>query len=76
MAKQSLIIKTNRRNKAVKHRLELGLEPLPGQRVKSYNRCTKCGKNRGVIRKFTLCRICIREFAQKGEIMGLRKSSW
>ena len=39
-------------------------------------RCFKCGKNRGVMRKFGLCRICFREMANKGEIPGVKKSSW
>ncbi|PIR56400.1 MAG: type Z 30S ribosomal protein S14 [Parcubacteria group bacterium CG10_big_fil_rev_8_21_14_0_10_46_32] len=39
-------------------------------------RCWKCGRNRGYMRDFDLCRICFREFARKGEIPGVRKSSW
>jgi small subunit ribosomal protein S14 len=39
-------------------------------------RCFKCGRNRGYIRKFGLCRICFREMANKGEIPGIKKSSW
>lgn len=40
------------------------------------NRCLQCGRPRGVMRKFGLCRICIRKFAMLGYIPGLRKSSW
>lgn len=39
-------------------------------------RCFKCGRKRGYIRKFGLCRICFREMANKGEIPGVKKSSW
>lgn len=39
-------------------------------------RCWKCGRKRGFIRKFKLCRICFRELANKGFIPGVRKSSW
>lgn len=76
MAKLSLINKTNRRKSAVKHRLKLGLKPKPGQAVRMYNRCGKCGRVRGYMRKFDMCRICFRELARKGAIMGLKKSSW
>jgi small subunit ribosomal protein S14 len=39
-------------------------------------RCFKCGRKRGYIRKFGLCRICFREMANKGELPGIKKSSW
>ncbi|OGZ67681.1 MAG: 30S ribosomal protein S14 [Candidatus Staskawiczbacteria bacterium RIFCSPHIGHO2_02_FULL_34_9] len=39
-------------------------------------RCFKCGRNRGYMSKFGLCRICFRELANKGEIPGVKKSSW
>jgi len=39
-------------------------------------RCFKCGRRRGYLRDFGLCRICFREMANKGEIPGIRKSSW
>lgn len=39
-------------------------------------RCWKCGRKRGFIRQFKLCRICFREFANRGLIPGVRKSSW
>ncbi len=76
MAKLSLINKTNKRKAEVKHRIKLGLKPKPGQAVRMYNRCGKCGRVRGYMRKFDLCRICFRELARKGAIMGIKKSSW
>ena len=39
-------------------------------------RCWRCGRRRGYMRDFKLCRICFRELASKGEIPGVRKSSW
>ena len=39
-------------------------------------RCWRCGRKRGYMRKFNLCRICFRELANKGEIPGVIKSSW
>ena len=39
-------------------------------------RCFRCGRKRGYIRDFELCRICFRELAKLGEIPGVKKSSW
>lgn len=76
MAKTSMIIKAARRRRALRHRQALGLDPKPGQAVRDYNRCSLCGRPHGYMRKFDICRICFRELARKGEIMGLKKSSW
>lgn len=40
------------------------------------NRCLLCGRSRGYYRKFQICRICFRNLASRGEIPGVRKSSW
>jgi small subunit ribosomal protein S14 len=40
------------------------------------NRCKICGRPRGYIRRFGLCRICFREQALEGKIPGVVKSSW
>ena len=40
------------------------------------NRCWLCGRPRGFIRKFGLCRICFRELALRGDLPGVVKSSW
>ena len=60
MAKKSLINKESRRR-------------YP-ERVR--NRCRKCGRSRGFMRRFRLCRICFREMALQGLIPGVVKSSW
>ena len=39
-------------------------------------RCFRCGRKRGYLRKFGLCRICFRELANQGLIPGVKKSSW
>ncbi len=44
--------------------------------TRKVRRCFKCGRKRGFMRKFGLCRICFRELANKGEIPGIKKSSW
>jgi small subunit ribosomal protein S14 len=40
------------------------------------NRCKICGRPRGYMRRFGLCRICFRELALQGKIPGVVKSSW
>jgi small subunit ribosomal protein S14 len=44
--------------------------------VRVRNRCERCGRPRGYMRRFKLCRICFREMALRGEIPGIVKSSW
>jgi small subunit ribosomal protein S14 len=61
LAKTSLMIKAKR---------------TPKFKVRAYNRCPLCGRPRGYIRKFGICRICFRMLALKGDIPGVIKSSW
>ena len=61
MAKKSMIVKQLR---------------TPKFKSRAYTRCTRCGRPHGVLRKFGLCRICFRELANKGQIPGVKKSSW
>jgi len=44
--------------------------------TRTVRRCWKCGRERGFLRKFGLCRICFRELANDGKLPGIRKSSW
>ncbi|MGD8624120.1 MAG: type Z 30S ribosomal protein S14 [Anaerolineae bacterium] len=60
MAKKSMIVRETRRKYEVRVR----------------NRCERCGRPRGYIRRFKLCRICFRELANQGLIPGVVKSSW
>jgi len=48
----------------------------PKFRVRAYSRCRRCGRPRGYLRKFQLCRICFRTLALRGEIPGVVKASW
>jgi small subunit ribosomal protein S14 len=48
----------------------------PKFQVRAHNRCRRCGRPRGYLRKFNLCRICFRSLALSGEIPGVTKSSW
>ncbi|MBM4465294.1 MAG: type Z 30S ribosomal protein S14 [Chloroflexi bacterium] len=45
-------------------------------KVRVHNRCQRCGRPRGYIRRFKLCRICFRELALEGKIPGVVKASW
>jgi small subunit ribosomal protein S14 len=48
----------------------------PKFKVRAYNRCPLCGRSRGFLRRFEMCRICFRSLALRGEIPGVVKSSW
>ncbi len=61
MAKTSLRIKAKRK---------------PKFSVRAYNRCPICGRARGYLRRFDMCRICFRNIALAGELPGVVKSSW
>ena len=45
-------------------------------KARAYHRCKLCGRPRGYLRKFQLCRLCFRELALKGEVPGVIKASW
>jgi small subunit ribosomal protein S14 len=44
--------------------------------VRDRNRCQVCGRPRGYMRRFGMCRICFRERALLGQLPGVTKSSW
>lgn len=48
----------------------------PKLRCRQRNRCRRCGRPRGYLRKFALCRICFRNLALAGEVPGVTKASW
>ena len=48
----------------------------PKFKSRAYTRCKLCGRPRGYLRKFQMCRICFRELALKGEVPGVVKASW
>jgi small subunit ribosomal protein S14 len=45
-------------------------------KVRYHSRCKRCGRPRGFLRKFHLCRICFRQLSLAGEVPGVVKSSW
>lgn len=45
-------------------------------KTRQYNRCKVCGRPRGYLRKFKMCRVCFRKLASEGLIPGVTKSSW
>jgi small subunit ribosomal protein S14 len=61
MAKKSQIAKAKRKPKFAS---------------RSMNRCGRCGRPRAYLRRFGMCRICVRELALRGELPGVRKASW
>ena len=50
--------------------------PRDASPTRSRNRCQITGRSRGVLRKFKLSRIMLRELALAGQIPGLKKASW
>jgi len=55
---------------------ELQKLPRNASPVRQNTRCPICGRTRGYLRDFGVCRICFRELALDGKIPGVRKSSW
>jgi small subunit ribosomal protein S14 len=61
MARKALIEKSKRIPKfAVRHR----------------NRCKLCGRPRGFMGMFQMCRLCFRTLASNGLLPGVKKTSW
>ena len=61
MAKKSMLIKAARPQK---------------YSTRKSNRCQICGRPRGYLRKFKMCRLCFRKLASEGLLPGVTKSSW
>ena len=57
-------------------RLKMAELPRNGNPTRVRNRCATTGRPRGYYRKFGLCRIELRDLANKGMIPGVTKSSW
>jgi small subunit ribosomal protein S14 len=56
--------------------LKAKFKKTPKLRCRHRNRCWRCGRPRGFLRKFGICRLCFRQLALNGEIPGVIKSSW
>lgn len=61
MARKALIEKSNREPKFA---------------IRRRNRCKLCGRPRGYLRIFMLCRLCFRKYALEGYLPGVKKASW
>jgi len=48
----------------------------PKFKVRLRHRCQICGRPRGYIRKFGLCRLCFRQLVHQGLVPGVKKASW
>ena len=74
MARKALVVKCERNNAIAERRKATGLPVKFSTRL--YHRCSVCGRANGYLGIFDMCRICVRERANAGELMGVRKSSW
>ncbi len=50
--------------------------PRDASPVRKQNRCRQTGRPKGVYRKFGLGRNALRQATMRGDVPGLRKSSW
>ena len=57
-------------------RLKMAEIPRNGNPTRVRNRCEVTGRPRAYYRKFRLCRVQLRDLANKGLIPGVTKSSW
>ena len=57
-------------------RLKMAEVPRNGNPTRIRNRCELTGRPRAYYRKFRLCRVQLRDLANKGLIPGVTKSSW
>lgn len=89
MAKKSKIIKEQKREALVAQYADLRRElkkrgdyaalaklPRDSSPTRLHNRCPLTGRPHGYMRKFHMSRIAFREYAHKGQIPGVTKSSW
>lgn len=89
MARKALIARDEKRKKLIekyaKKRRELKMKgdyeklaklPRNSSPTRLKNRCKLSGRPRGYLRFFGISRIEFRELASRGEIMGIKKSSW
>ncbi|MDI2586548.1 30S ribosomal protein S14 [Psychrobacillus sp. NEAU-3TGS] len=89
MAKKSKVVKDKKQRELVIRYAELlkelkemgdyiGLSKLPknSSPTRLKNRCEVTGRPRGYLRKFNISRIAFRELAHKGQLPGVKKSSW
>ncbi|EOR22497.1 30S ribosomal protein S14 [Cytobacillus oceanisediminis] len=89
MAKKSKVVKARKRREMVEKYAEIRKElkekgdyealrklPRDSSPTRLKNRCEVTGRPRGYLRKFKMSRIAFREYAHKGQLPGVKKSSW
>ncbi len=89
MAKKSKVARDKKQREMVAHYAELRKElkaqgdyealaklPKDSSPTRLKNRCEVTGRPRGFMRKFGMSRIAFRDLAHKGQIPGVKKSSW
>ncbi|MFJ8065662.1 30S ribosomal protein S14 [Psychrobacillus sp. NPDC096426] len=89
MAKKSKVVKDTKQRELVIRYAELRKElkengdyaalaklPKNSSPTRLKNRCEVTGRPRGYMRKFNMSRIAFRELAHKGQLPGVKKSSW
>lgn len=89
MAKKSKVVKDKKQRELVSRYAELRKElkekrdyialsklPKNSSSTRLKNRCEVTGRPRGYMRKFNMSRIAFRELAHKGQLPGVKKSSW
>ncbi|MGX1262872.1 small subunit ribosomal protein S14 [Rossellomorea marisflavi] len=89
MAKKSKVVKEKKRREIVEKYAELRRElkekgdyealaklPRDSSPTRLKSRCEVTGRPRAYMRKFNMSRIAFREYAHKGQIPGVKKSSW
>lgn len=89
MAKKSKVAKEKKRQEMVAKYAEILRElrekgdyealrrlPRDSSPTRLKNRCEVTGRPRGYLRKFKMSRIAFREYSHKGQIPGVKKSSW
>ncbi|USK36961.1 30S ribosomal protein S14 [Cytobacillus firmus] len=89
MAKKSKVAKELKRQELVLKYAELRKElkekgdydalrklPRDSSPTRLKNRCQVTGRPRGYLRKFKMSRIAFRDYAHKGQVPGVKKSSW
>ena len=61
MAKKAMVLKQQKKQKFS---------------TREYSRCKICGRPHSVLRRFGICRLCLRDMAYNGQIPGMKKASW
>ena len=79
--KRAALIKTIKSPKSTSEQVEeayLKIQKMPrdASRTRVRNRCEFSGRPRAYLRKFGLSRIAMRDFALRGDLPGVTKSSW